>query len=244
MHNSQSRQTFVAVAGNIGCGKSSLTTLLSQKFGWKPYYEIVESNPYLSDFYKDMKRWSFNLQMFFLTKRFQHQQEIASLGESIIQDRTIYEDAEIFAKNLYLHGKMEERDYKTYAGHFDLMTSFLKSPDLLVYLKCDTPTLIQRIALRGRDYEKTIPAEYLDQLNTQYEAWTTNYNKGRILTIDVSRVDFVNNPKELDRIAAMISWELECLQNRSQTALPLSKASRPKKAKSKGFEIQGVEARA
>lgn len=213
---------FIAIAGNIGCGKSSLTTLLGQKFGWRPYYEIVEANPYLPDFYKDMRRWSFHLQMFFLTKRFQHHQEIVKSDMPVIQDRTIYEDAEIFAKNLYLHGKMEERDYRTYVGHFDLMTSFLKAPDLLIYLKADTNTLLERIAIRGRDYEKSIPAEYLSQLNQQYDSWTASYDKGRKLEIDVSKIDFVNNPTELNRIGALVTWELDCLRNRSQAALPLA----------------------
>lgn len=160
---------FIAIAGNIGCGKSSLTTLLAQRFGWLPYYEIVESNPYLVDFYSDMKRWSFHLQMFFLTKRFRHQQEIARTTQTVVQDRTIYEDAEIFAKNLYLHGKMDERDYRSYAEHFSLMTSFLKVPDLLIYLRADLDALTERIAIRGRDYEKSIPRDYLQQLNNQYE---------------------------------------------------------------------------
>lgn len=234
---------FIAVAGNIGSGKSSLTTLLSQKFGWKPYYEIVESNPYLTDFYKDMKRWSFQLQMFFLTKRFRHQQEIAASKESIIQDRTIYEDAEIFAKNLYLHGKMEERDYRTYISHFELMTRFLKAPELLIYLRAEVPTLMERIAMRGRDYEKSIPAKYLEQLNTQYEAWISGYNLGRLLIIDVTQKDFVNSPKDLDQIASMVSWELECIKNQAQTALPLSKPAKSKKKK-RSFEVNGLSANA
>lgn len=220
---------FVAIAGNIGSGKSSLTTLLGQKFGWKPYYEIVEANPYLADFYKDMRRWSFHLQMFFLTKRFQHHQEIVKSDAPVVQDRTIYEDAEIFAKNLYLHGKMEERDYRTYVGHFDLMTSFLKAPDLLIYLKADTATLLQRIALRGRDYEKSIPEEYLHQLNQQYDAWTSSYDKGRKLEIDVSKMDFVNNSVDLNKIAALVLWELDCLRNRSQGSLPLAGSSSERK---------------
>jgi deoxyadenosine/deoxycytidine kinase len=227
---------FIAIAGNIGSGKSSLTTLLSQKFGWKPYYEIVEANPYLSDFYKDMKRWSFHLQMFFLTKRFQHQQEILLSDCPVIQDRTIYEDAEIFAKNLYLHGKMEERDYKTYVGHFHLMTSFLKSPDLLIYLKSDVSTLLERIALRGRDYERSIPAEYLTQLNIQYDSWTSSYDKGRLLEIDVSKIDFVNNPTELNKIASLVNWELDCLRNKAQASLPLlSPSTEIKKRKRRSF---------
>jgi deoxyadenosine/deoxycytidine kinase len=226
MPNTSSNETFVAIAGNIGSGKSSLTTLLAQKFGWKPYYEIVETNPYLSDFYKNMLRWSFQLQMFFLTKRFNHQQEILKSGVSVVQDRTIYEDAEIFAKNLYLHGKMEERDYKTYVEHFQLMTGFLKAPDLLVYLKADVDTLTKRIQIRGRDYEQTIPAEYLEQLNERYNSWTSSYDKGAILTIDVGSRDFVNNPRHLDEIAALVSWELKRVKNKSQVALPLQKGSK------------------
>jgi deoxyadenosine/deoxycytidine kinase len=232
---------FIAIAGNIGSGKSSLTTLLAQKFGWKPYYEIVEANPYLPDFYKDMRRWSFHLQMFFLTKRFQHHQEIVKSGIPVIQDRTIYEDAEIFAKNLYLQGKMEERDYRTYVSHFDLMTSFLKTPDLLIYLKADSETLLERIALRGRDYEKSIPAQYLKQLNQQYELWTTAYDKGRMLEIDVSKLDFVNNTTDLNKIAALVSWELDCLRNSSQAALPLGgpnkERKKPKSKKSSTGEL-------
>lgn len=233
---------FVAIAGNIGCGKSSLTTLLAQRFGWKPYYEIVESNPYLLDFYKDMKRWSFNLQTFFLTKRFRHQQEIATANQTVIQDRTIYEDAEIFAKNLYLHGKMDERDYRTYSEHFSLMTSFLKTPDLLIYLRADIPALLERIALRGRDYEKSIPAEYLTQLNHQYESWIKSYRLGRTLIIDVSKIDFVNNSRDLDHIASLVSWELECLANTSQTALPLQKHPRKKRSPSPKVLEQSLEA--
>lgn len=216
-----SDQVFVAIAGNIGSGKSSLTTLLAQKFGWRPYYEIVDTNPYLVDFYRDMRRWSFQLQMFFLTKRFHHQQEIANVGTSVIQDRTIYEDAEIFAKNLFMHGKMEERDYRTYTEHFQLMTKFLRAPDLLIYLKADVSTLLQRIALRGRDYEQSIPSEYLSQLNDQYESYARSYDKGSILTLDVNRRDFVNNPKHLDQIANEVGWEIEKIKNRAQKELPL-----------------------
>ena len=224
-------QPFVAIAGNIGSGKSSLTTLLSQKFGWQPYYEIVESNPYLIEFYRDMRRWSFHLQMFFLTKRFKHQQDIAKLNQAVVQDRTIYEDAEIFAKNLYLHGKMEERDYRTYVEHFSLMTQFLKAPDLLIYLKSDVSTLLERIALRGRDYERSIPADYLAQLNLQYDSWTENYQLGRILTIDVSKIDFVNSSKDFEQIASLVLWELKTLENRSQAQLPLARVEKKKPSK-------------
>jgi deoxyadenosine/deoxycytidine kinase len=215
---------FVAIAGNIGSGKSSLTTVLAQRFGWKPYYEIVDTNPYLADFYKDMRRWSFQLQMFFLTKRFNHQQDILKGGDSVIQDRTIFEDAEIFAKNLFLQGRMEERDYRTYTEHFQLMTNYLKVPDLIVYLKADVSTLLTRIALRGRDYEQKIPAEYLTQLNGHYDGFAKSYNKGPLITIDVNRLDFVNNPKHLEQISNEVSWEIEKIRNRAQTRLPLGTA--------------------
>ena len=204
---------FVAIAGNIGCGKSSLTTLLSQEFGWKSYYEIVETNPYLADFYGDMHRWSFHLQMFFLTKRFQHQTEIAASNESVVQDRTIYEDVEVFAKNLYLRGQMDERDYKSYAEHFHLMTSFLKVPDLLIYLRCDVPTLQDRIKIRGRNYEHTIPSDYLEQLNDRYESWVNGYDKGPMVTVDVGKRDFVNSRKDFDHIKSIVSWELDKIRN-------------------------------
>jgi len=222
-----SSATFVAIAGNIGSGKSSLTTLLAEKFGWKPYYEIVETNPYLADFYKDMRRWSFQLQMFFLTKRFRHQQEIAASSISVIQDRTIYEDAEIFAKNLYLHGNMEERDYKTYVEHFHLMTNFLKTPDLLIYLKAEVPTLIERIDIRGRDYERSIPKEYLAQLNEHYNSWIASYHRGPVVTFDVGKLNFVKQSKHLAQIASVVSWELARLKNKEQAALPLQ--TMPKK---------------
>jgi len=227
---------FVAIAGNIGCGKSSLTTLLAEKFGWKPYYEIVDTNPYLIEFYGDMRRWSFHLQMFFLTKRFRHQQEIASIGSGVIQDRTIYEDAEVFAKNLFLQGKMEERDYRTYASHFDLMTSFLKVPDLLVYLKCDVDTLVTRIQKRGRDYEQRIPREYLEQLNEHYNSWLGGYKLGPVVTFDVSKMDFVGSRKHFEQIASIVAWELDRLSNRSQTSLPLKKTLAKTKKSKLAFE--------
>ena len=217
---------FIAVAGNIGSGKSALTTLLAHKFGWKPYYEIVETNPYLSDFYRDMPRWSFHLQMFFLTKRFQHQREIATANTPVIQDRTIYEDVEIFAKNLYLQGSMSERDYRTYADHFQLMVQFLKSPDLLIYLKTDVSTLKKRIHLRGRDYEQNIPEEYLQQLNDRYEDWMNSYAAGPFLTIEVTKSDFVKSSKDLEHVASLIQWEINRIRNKLQSPLPLKVATR------------------
>ncbi len=212
---------YIAIAGNIGCGKSSLTTLLAEKFGWKPYYEIVDTNPYLSDFYGDMRRWSFHLQMFFLTKRFRHAQEIAKVEGGVIQDRTIFEDAEIFAKNLFLQGHMEERDYRSYTSHFELMTSFLKKPDLLIYLRCDVSTLQERIAKRGRDYERKIPSEYLEQLNEHYDLWIKGYRESASVTFDVSKMDFVASRKHFEQIASIVGWELERLTNSSQKPLPL-----------------------
>jgi deoxyadenosine/deoxycytidine kinase len=180
---------FVAVSGNIGSGKSTITTLLSERLGWKPYYEIVDENPYLPDFYADMPRWSFHLQVFFLSKRFQHHQVITAAPESVIQDRTIYEDAEIFARNLYLQGLMDERDFKNYHELFTTMTQFLQPPSLIVYLKASVPTLLDRIRRRARGYEQNIPAEYLAQLNERYEEWTERFWLCPILTVDADTLD-------------------------------------------------------
>lgn len=213
----------VAIAGNIGSGKSSLTALLSQKFGWKPFYEVVDTNPYLTDFYKDMNRWSFQLQMFFLTTRFESHIQLAESQTSIVQDRTIYEDAEIFARHLFLSGKMEERDYRTYLNHYELLVRQLKPPHLLIYLKSDVQTLMRRIAKRGRDYEKTIPEEYLEALNKQYEAWISSYKRSPVVVVDVTRQDFVNVPKHLEQVASVAAWELQCLRNKAQGSLPLPK---------------------
>lgn len=218
MYNDQA--FLVAVAGNIGTGKTSLTTLLAQSFNWKAFYEIVETNPYLADFYADMPRWSFQTQVFFLTKRFRHLQEILRSKTPVIQDRSIFEDAEVFAKNLYLCGQMDERDFKTYNEHFQVMAEYIKAPDLLVYLKSDTESLLKKIELRGRKYELTIPTEYVAKLNEQYESWAASYQHGPIVTIDVSRKDFVNRPEDLQQLKAIVKWELECLQNKHQTPLP------------------------
>jgi deoxyadenosine/deoxycytidine kinase len=175
---------FVAVSGNIGSGKSTVTTLLSEKLGWKPYYEVVDENPYLSDFYADMNRWSFHLQVFFLSKRFQHHQQIARASESIVQDRTIYEDAEIFARNLYLHGQMDERDFRNYYEMFTTMLQFLRPPDIILYLKATVPTLLHRIKARGRDFEQRIPAQYLGQLNDRYAEWVEHFTLCPVVTVD------------------------------------------------------------
>lgn len=180
---------FVAVSGNIGSGKSTITTLLSERLGWTPYYEIVDENPYLADFYADMRRWSFHLQVFFLSKRFQHHREIVAAPGSVIQDRTIYEDAEIFARNLYLQGLMDERDFRNYDELFHTMIAFLRPPDLIVYLKASVPTLLQRIRTRARDFEQSIPPEYLAQLNERYAEWTARSAPCPVLTVDADALD-------------------------------------------------------
>lgn len=218
--------THVAIAGNIGSGKSSLTALLAAKFGWRPAYEIVDTNPYLTDFYQSMDRWSFHLQIFFLTSRFRHQRDLMRMSDPIIQDRTIYEDGEIFARNLFLQGKMEERDYRTYLSHFDTLTEFVRPPTLLIYLRANTETLMKRIHKRARDYEMQIPESYIAQLNDQYEAWITRYQRSPVVTVDVTKQDFVNVPKHLEQVASIVAWELECIKNKSQKELPLSSKAR------------------
>jgi deoxyadenosine/deoxycytidine kinase len=200
---------FVAVAGNIGSGKSSLTRLLSQHFGWQPFYESVDDNPYLSDFYADMKRWSFHLQIYFLSKRFTDQKRIIASPLSVIQDRSIYEDAEIFARNLYEIGNMDERDYRNYRELFSVMTHYLQPPDLLIYLRASIPTLQRQIARRGRDFEQSIKREYLEQLNRLYEDWTKNYMLGRLLVLESDAMDFVNNGNDFAHVISRVQEELE-----------------------------------
>ena len=202
---------FVAVAGNIGSGKSSLTKLLSEYFGWKAYYESVDDNPYLDDFYKDMRRWSFNLQIYFLSKRFKDHMEIVNLPYSVIQDRSIYEDAEIFARNLYEMGNMDERDYRNYVELFNIMTSFLKPPDLIIYLRANVDTLVKQIKLRGRTFEQNIPREYLEQLNKHYEDWVARYNLGRMLILETDEIDFVNDKNDFGNVVEIVTKELEKL---------------------------------
>jgi deoxyadenosine/deoxycytidine kinase len=192
---------YVAVAGNIGAGKSTLTGLLSQNFGWQPVYEQVDENPYLSDFYGDMQRWSFNLQVFFLSSRFRHQQAIETAAGSVVQDRSIYEDAEIFAHNLYEMELMDARDYANYRDLFSIMTSYLRPPDLLVYLRASVPTLVRHIQSRGRAFEASIKLDYLERLNRHYERWVAEYDLGPKMIVDVDTVDFVHNP---DHRAALL----------------------------------------
>jgi deoxyadenosine/deoxycytidine kinase len=203
---------FVAVAGNIGAGKSSLTRLLGKQFNWKPYYESVDDNPYLSDFYGDMNRWSFHLQIYFLANRFKCHKLIVESSESVIQDRTIYEDAEIFAKNLFDIGKMEKRDYENYVSLFHVMMEYLKPPDLMIYLKGSVDTLVGQIARRGRSFEKGIPRDYLEQLNELYTNWIDHYKLGPLLIIPSDNLDFVNRRKDLDYVISLVKGALPQLQ--------------------------------
>jgi deoxyadenosine/deoxycytidine kinase len=203
---------FVAVAGNIGAGKSSLARLLGERFQWKPYFESVDDNPYLSDFYGDMSRWSFHLQIYFLANRFKCHKEIVESSESVIQDRSIYEDAEIFARNLYDIGKMTERDYTNYVSLFHVMMEYLKPPDLMIYLRANVDTLVKQISKRGRDFEQGIQRSYLETLNTLYEDWITRYKLGPLLIIESDDLDFVNNKKDLDYILTSVKGHLPQMQ--------------------------------
>jgi deoxyadenosine/deoxycytidine kinase len=204
----QSKPLFIAVAGNIGSGKSSLTRLLAQHFGWKPYFESVDDNPYLPDFYADMKRWSFHLQIYFLANRFKHHKRMTETGESVIQDRSIYEDAEIFARNLYDIGKMDQRDYDNYASLFEVMTDYLKTPDLMIYLRASVDTLVQQISRRGRSFEQGIQREYLEQLNKHYESWVDRYKRGPLLTVQSDHLDFVNREQDSRHVIELVQKKL------------------------------------
>ena len=207
-----SQPLFVAVAGNIGAGKSSLARLLGERFQWKPYFESVDDNPYLSDFYGDMTRWSFHLQIYFLANRFKCHKEIVESSESVIQDRSIYEDAEIFARNLYDIGKMTERDYTNYVSLFRVMMEYLKPPDLMIYLRANIDTLVKQISKRGRDFEQGIQRSYLETLNTLYEDWITRYKLGPLLIIESDDLDFVNNKIDLDYILTSVKDHLPQMQ--------------------------------
>ncbi len=198
----------VAIAGNIGAGKSSLTQIVSDYFGWQSYYERVDDNPYLEDFYKDMRRWSFNLQIFFLSSRFNQQRGIETSPYAVAQDRSIYEDAEIFARNLYEMDLMSGRDYQNYTELFQIMISFLRPPDLLVYLRASVPTLVRHIQSRGRDFENTIRIEYLERLNVLYDEWIERYTAGPKLIIDVDSYDFVNNTEDRNDVVGRIESRL------------------------------------
>lgn len=198
------QKIFVAVAGNIGTGKTTLTKMLSERFGWEAHFECVTENPYLADFYADMARWSFPLQVFFLNNRFRAHQKVTQGADSSIQDRSIYEDANIFARNLYEQGLMEKRDYHNYLELYEAMSSFLTPPDLVIYLRKSLPKLKEQIAKRGRDYEKNIPEDYLINLNKYYDDWMHSYSLGKKLIIDSDGLDFCKSSEDFDHVAKNI----------------------------------------
>ena len=198
----------IGIAGNIGAGKTALTKLLSKHYKFEAHYEDVLKNPYLDDFYDQMERWSFNLQIYFLNSRFRQIRDFEKSGKKIIQDRTIYEDANIFAPNLLAMGLMTNRDFNNYKSIFNLMESYVKSPDLLVYLRSGIPNLVDQIHKRGRDYENSISIDYLSRLNERYEAWIETYDKGKLLIIDVNGLDFVENKGDLKQIIEKIDKEI------------------------------------
>jgi deoxyadenosine/deoxycytidine kinase len=201
----------VAIAGNIGAGKTTLTQLLAKHYKWEAQLEDVVDNPYLDDFYNQMERWSFNLQVYFLNSRFRQVLQIRESGKDIIQDRTIYEDANIFAPNLHAMGLMTNRDFENYASLFGLMESLVQSPDLIIYLRSSIPNLVSQIHKRGRDYENSISIDYLSRLNERYEAWIHGYSKGKLLIIDVDDLDFVENEEDLGFIINKIDAEINGL---------------------------------
>jgi deoxyadenosine/deoxycytidine kinase len=207
----QKQAMHIAVAGNIGAGKTTLTELLSKKFGWEAQFEDVETNPYLDSFYEDMQRWSFNLQIYFLNSRFRQVIAIRNSGKTVIQDRTIYEDAHIFAPNLHAMNLMETRDFENYSALFELMSSFIQPPDLLIYLRSSVPNLVKQIQRRGRVYEESIRLDYLKSLNERYETWISRYKLGKLLTIDVDEVNFADNAKDLGFVIDKINAELHGL---------------------------------
>lgn len=201
----------VAIAGNIGSGKTTLTKLLSKHYKWQAHFEDVEDNPYLDDFYNQMERWSFNLQIYFLNSRFRQVVDIRESGKSIVQDRTIYEDAYIFAPNLHAMGLMTNRDYENYRSLFDLMESVTEAPDLLIYLRSSIPNLVNQIHKRGREYENSISIDYLSRLNERYEAWIHDYDKSNLLIFDVDKLNFVDEPEHLGDVINRIDAELHGL---------------------------------
>ena len=197
----------IAIAGNIGSGKTTLTKMLAAHYGWTPKFESVDYNPYLADFYEDMERWSFNLQIYFLNKRFKDVVEISRTDDIIIQDRTIYEDARIFAPNLHAMGLMSTRDFESYSDLFDLMMSLVSKPDLMIYLRSSIPNLVAQIQKRGREYERSIRIDYLTGLNERYENWVKE-DDGRLLIIDVDRIKFENRPEDFQEVTDKIDAEL------------------------------------
>ncbi|MDO6737933.1 deoxynucleoside kinase [Wenyingzhuangia sp. 2_MG-2023] len=201
----------IAIAGNIGAGKTTLTKLLAKHYKWDAHFESVEDNPYLDDFYNEMERWSFNLQVYFLNSRFEQILKIQQSGKNIIQDRTIYEDAKIFAPNLHAMGLLTNRDFTNYNKLFELMENLVTPPDLLIYLRADIKTLVGQIHKRGREYESTINIDYLSRLNERYEAWITNYDNGKKLIIEVDDLDYVSNPEDLGKVIDKIDAQIHGL---------------------------------
>ena len=199
---------FIAVAGNIGVGKSTLTALLTENLDWEAYYEAVDDNPYLADFYQDMRQWSFHSQIFFLSRRLRDHHHILDRPGTVVQDRSVYEDAEVFAENLYRQAHMAERDYRTYRGMYEAMTLFLPPPDLIVYLRASVHTLQERIRMRGRDFEQEVTAEYLEQLNQLYEEWIERFSLCPVLTVPSDNLDFVRYNSHMELIAAKIVEKL------------------------------------
>jgi deoxyadenosine/deoxycytidine kinase len=201
----------IAIAGNIGSGKTTLTGLLSKHFSWEPHYEDVDTNPYLQSFYKDMQRWSFNLQIYFLNSRFRQIIDIRKGETSVVQDRTIYEDAYIFAPNLHEMGLMTTRDFENYISLFELMNNFIHPPDLMIYLQASVPALVNQIQQRGRDYEESIRLDYLKMLNEKYEKWIDGYKLGKLLIINIDNLDFRDKPEDLSGIIEKIDAEMHGL---------------------------------
>lgn len=201
----------IAIAGNIGSGKTTLTNALAKHYKYQPHFEDVDDNPYLNDFYKDMQRWSFNLQIYFLNSRFNQLMDLRESGKKIVQDRTIYEDAYIFAPNLHAMGLMTTRDFENYISLFELMDKFLTAPDLMIYLRASVPTLVANISKRGRDYEEAIRLDYLTRLNERYEAWISTYEKGKLLVIDIDDNRFHEEDEDLGKIIQSIDAELHGL---------------------------------
>ncbi len=202
------RRNFVAVAGNIGVGKSSLTSRIAEALGWEPFLEPHADNPYLADFYTDMPRWSFHSQVYFLSRRLQHHRQLVDFPGSVVQDRSVYEDAEVFAHNLYQQGRMSERDYATYRALYEGIRAFLPPPDLIIYLKASVGTLAERISQRGRPYEMQISIEYLTQLNALYNQWAESWTACALMTVDADALDFVHRPHDLGRVVERVRERL------------------------------------